>query len=154
MKILLAALTLGAAIALPGAGTAKSLTLTTQMKSYSGNNAYLALYVTDSSGKFLGTVWVSGRSSKYHRHLLQWYRATGGSAAINGITGASVGSGRSLEIQLDLADDMFDAGYELHIDAAVQDWRESPSDVVVPLTTANIGKSTRGRRYVKSFVFK
>ncbi len=80
---------------------------------------------------------MAGGKSKYYEHLSDWYRATGGNTAeINGITGASVGAGRQLKITLDLADALFDAGYELHIDASVEDMRDSPSEVVVPLTTA------------------
>ena len=90
----------------------------------------------------------------YYQHLSNWYNATNGSMAeIAGITGASVGSGRTLQISLDLADSLFDAGYTLHIDAAVEDMRESPNDVKVPLTTAGAGKPVAGRRYVKSFSY-
>ena len=82
------------------------------------------------------------------------YRATGGDPAqIDGITGASVGAGRTLEITLDLADALFDAGYVLHVDAAVEDMRDSPDDVAVPLTTQGAGKPTPGRRYVASLKY-
>ena len=54
---------------------------------------------------------MAGGKSKYYEHLSDWYRATGGDTAqVNGITGA-VGAGRTLEITLDLADALFDAGY-------------------------------------------
>ena len=68
-------------------------------------------------------------------------------------TGASVGAGRSLEITLDLADALFDAGYTLHIDAAVEDMRDSPNEVAVPLTTAGAGMPVKGRRYVASLTY-
>ena len=42
-------------------------------------------------------------------------------AEVDGITGASVGSGRTLEVSMDLADALFDAGYTLHVDAAAED---------------------------------
>ncbi len=42
-------------------------------------------------------------------------------AQVDGITGASAGSGRSLELTMDLSDALFDAGYTLHIDASVGD---------------------------------
>ena len=72
---------------------------------------------------------------------------------INGITGASVGSGRSLKISLDLADALFDAGYEIHVDAAAEDMRDSPSDVVAPLTSGGAGKPVAGRRYISAFTY-
>jgi hypothetical protein len=64
-----------------------------------------------------------------------------------------VGAGRTLEITLDLADTLFDAGYTLHIDAAVEDMRDSPNDVSVPLTTDGAGIAVKGRRYIADFTY-
>ena len=72
---------------------------------------------------------------------------------MDGITGASVGSGRTLKVTLDLADALFDAGYQVHIDSAVEDFGEAPSEVVVPLTSNNAGKAVSGRRFIKAFSF-
>lgn len=152
MKSLLAALALTTALTLPGLALARPVTLTTTLNSYGGDGAYLVLYVTDAQGAYAGSLWMAGGKSKYYEHLGEWYRATGGDPAqINGITGASVGAGRSLEITLDLADALFDAGYTLHIDAAVEDMRDSPNEVAMPLTTAGAGQQVPGRRYVASF---
>ncbi len=105
-------------------------------------------------GAYVGSLWMAGGKSKYYEHLSDWYRATGGNTAeINGITGASVGAGRQLKITLDLADALFDAGYKLHIDAAVEDMRDSPSEVVVPLTTTGAGQPVAGRRYIRDFTY-
>lgn len=154
MKQLLAALAMTTALTLPGLAAAKPVTLTTTLNNYGGNGAYLALYVTDAAGAYKGSLWMAGGKSKYYQHLSDWYRATGGNLGeINGITGASVGSGRQLSLTLDLADALFDAGYQLHIDAAVEDMRESPSEIVVPLTTAGAGKPTAGRRYIADFTY-
>lgn len=153
MKSLLAILMLTTALTLPGLAEARPVTLTTKLNNYGGDGAYLALYVTDAQGKYAGTLWMAGAKSKYYDHLSGWYRASGGKLAeINGITGASVGAGRTLEITLDLADALFDAGYSLHIDAAVEDMRDSPNEVVVPLTKET-KPSVRGRRYVASFAY-
>ncbi len=152
MKKILAALALTTALTLPGIAMARPVTLTTTLKNYGGDGAYLAIYVTDAKGAYAGTLWMAGGKSKYYEHLSEWYRATGGNRAeINGITGASVGAGRTLEITLDLADALFDAGYTVHVDAAVEDMRDSPNEVAVPLTAAGAGKTVQGRRYVASF---
>lgn len=152
MKKILAALALTTALTLPGIALARPVTLTTTLKSYGGDGAYLAIYVTNSEGAYAGTLWMAGGKAKYYEHLSDWYRATGGNAAeINGITGASVGAGRTLEITLDLADALFDAGYTVHVDAAVEDMRDSPSDLAIPLTSAGAGQAVQGRRYVASF---
>lgn len=154
MKSILAALALTTAMTFPAIAMAKPVTLTAALKNYGGNNAYLALYVTDKDNNYVGSLWVAGSRTRYFEHLLGWYRATGGDTSqINGITGASVGSGRTLEVTLDLQDALFDAGYTLHVDAAAENMRESPNDVTVPLTSAGAGKAVKGRRYVSSFSY-
>ena len=154
MKPLLTALALTTALTLPGFAMARPVTLTTQLNNYGGDGAYLVLYVTDTTGAYAGTLWMAGEKSKYYEHMSDWYRATGGDPAqIDGITGASVGAGRTLEITLDLADALFDAGYTLHIDAAVEEMRDSPNEVAVPLTSTGAGTAVKGRRYVASFTY-
>ena len=154
MKTILSVLALSTALTGPGLALAKPVTLTTNMSNYGGDGAYLALYITDAQGTYQGSLWMAGGKSKYYKHLSDWYRATqGNSTEINGITGASVGAGRQLKITLDLADALFDAGYELHIDASVEDMRDSPSEVVVPLTTQGMGQPVPGRRYIRVFTY-
>jgi len=151
----LAALALTTALTVPGLALARPVTLTTTLNSYGGNGAYLALYVTDASGGYVGSLWMAGGKSKYYQHLTDWHAATNGDPAqINGITGASVGAGRTLEISVDLADALFDAGYTLHIDAAVEDMRDSPNEIAVPLTAAGTGTPVQGRRYIASFAYQ
>ena len=152
MKSLLALLAITTALTLPGLAMARPVTLTTTLSNYGGDGAYLALYVTDAQGAYVGSLWMAGTKSKYYGHLSDWYRATGGNTAeINGITGASVGEGRTLEITRDLADVLFDAGYAVHVDAAVEDMRDSPNEVAIPLTSAGAGQAAPGRRYVANF---
>ncbi len=154
MKKLFATVALTTALTLPALAQARPVTLTTKLDTYGGDGAYLSLYVTDAAGAYQGTLWMAGGKSKYYRHLRDWSRGAGGSLReIDGITGASVGAGRSLKVTLDLADALFDAGYRLHIDAAVEDMRDSPSEVVVPLTTEGVGRAVSGRRYIRSFTY-
>lgn len=154
MKSLLATLALTTALASPGLAEARPVKLTATLNNYGGNGAYLVFYVTDAKGAYTGTLWMAGSKSKYYQHLSAWHRATSGNPAeVNGITGASVGAGRTLEITLDLADALFDTGYTLHIDAAAEDMRDSPNEVAVPLTTKGAGTPVQGRRYVASFAY-
>ncbi|MDR9486354.1 MAG: DUF2271 domain-containing protein [Sediminimonas sp.] len=154
MKSLMSALVITTALTLPGIAMAKPVTLTTKMNNYGGDGAYLAFYVTDAQGAYVGSLWMAGGKSKYYEHMRDWYRATAGNPQeINGITGASVGAGQSLTVSLNLNEALFDAGYQLHIDAAVEDMRESPSEIVVPLTREGIGQATRGRRYIANFIY-
>ena len=149
-KLALAALALGLTFA--ASAEARVVTLTTQMKRYSGNNAYVVIYVSDAAGKVQETLFMAGGNGRYYRHLSNWNQASG-SQSIDGITGASVGSGRSLTVKVDIADALIDAGYQIRLDSAVEDMSEKPSDVVVPLASAGSGQAAAGRGYVKSFKF-
>ncbi len=154
MKQLVSVLALTSALALPGLAMARPVTLTTTLKNYGGNGAYLALYVNDASGAHVRTLWVAGQKTKYYKHLSDWQRATGGKpAGIDGVTGASVGAGRTLTVTAEIADALFDAGYTLNIDAGAEDMRDSPRDVSVPLTKAGAGKPVAGRQYVGSLSY-
>jgi len=139
------------AVALPTTASARKVTLETQLGNYGGDGAYLAIYLTDRSGRYHSTLWVAGTKAKYWRHLGDWYRATGGKAKVDGMSGASVGAGKTLKVTADVADVLLDAGYEIHIDSAVEKMKENPSEVVVPLTAAGAGKPASGKGYVKSF---
>lgn len=152
MKFALPTLAATAALVTPVFAEAKQVTFETTLKNYGGNGAYVVLYVTDAAGAYKGTLWMAGGKAKYYRHLSDWQRASGGRAVeIDGITGASIGSGKTLKISLDLADAMIDAGYQVHIDTAVEDGMDNPSEVVAPLATASSGKPLAGKGYVKSF---
>jgi hypothetical protein len=125
--------------------------LEAQLTSYGGDGAYLAIYLTDRTGKFHSTLWVAAPKAKYWSHLRDWYRATGGAAKVDGLSGASVGAGKTLRVTVDLADALLDAGYQIHIDTAVEKMQDKPSEVVVPLTAAGTAKAAAGRGVVKSF---
>jgi hypothetical protein len=134
--------------------TAREVTLTTELQSYSGNGAYLAIYVTNAADQYQETLWVAGQKSKYYKHLTGWARASGLQASeYDGLTGASVTSGKTLTITLDLADAYIDAGFQLKIDTSVEDKRDNRNDIVVPLTTAGAGKPSTGRGYIKTFSY-
>jgi hypothetical protein len=131
------------------------VSLTTQLKSYGGDGAYLALYLTDAKGAYAGTLWVAGGNAKYYKHLADWNRLSAGdSKRLAGVTGASVGAGRTLKVTADLADALIDAGYEIRVDAAAEDMRDSPSEIRVPLTTANAGKTQAGKRFIQSLSYQ
>lgn len=154
-KPLLTVLAAACAMALPALAHSRQVTLTAQLKDYGGDGAYLAAYLTDAKGAYVRTLWVAGGKAKYHKHLSDWSRLSAGDAKrLDGVTGASVGAGRSLKVTADLADALIDAGYEIRIDAAVEDMRDSPSEVRVPLTSANAGKAQVGKQYIQSVIFQ
>lgn len=142
---------LAGAVSMPSIASARQITFETQLSNYGGDGAYVVMYVTDRAGRYQGTLWMAGDKAKYYKHLRDWSRLSGGKAKLDGITGASIGAGRTLRATLDVADTLIDAGYEIHIDTAVEKMNENPSEVVVPLTTGGAAKPVRGRGYVKSF---
>lgn len=154
MKKTAFAIGLAIAVAMPAVAEAKTLTLRTTLKTYGGEGAYLAIYLTDAQGKFHSTLHVAGPKAKYHKHLSAWARGSRAARGhVDGITGASVGSGRTLKVSVTVADALIEAGYQIRIDSAVEDDRDVPADVIAPLSGAASGKPVSGKGYVKSFVF-
>jgi hypothetical protein len=139
------------ALTAPSVASARQITLETQLKAYGGSGAYVAIYVTDAKGAYQSTLWLAAPKAKYWRHLRDWYRVSGGRAKVDGISGASVGAGRTLRVSVEVADALLDAGFQIHVDTAVEDMKENPSEVVIPLTTAGAGKTIAGKGYVASF---
>lgn len=154
MKKILTGACLAGALALPALAHARPVVLSTQLQGYGGNGAYLAIYVTDAAGAYKKTLWVAGKKSKYYKHLSAWARGSGLNAReFDGVSGASVGSGKSLKVTVELADALIDAGYEIRIDSAVEDGRDYPAEARAPLTKAGAGKPVQGRGYIKSFTY-
>ena len=152
MKLALPLLAATAAFVTPLIAEARQVTFETTLKAYGGNGAYVALYLLDGAGKYKGTLWMAGDKTKFYRHLSDWTRASGGRLAeVDGITGASVGSGKTLKITVDIADALIDAGYKVHVDTSVEDGADNPSEIVAPLSLASSGKAVAGGGYVKSF---
>ncbi|MBU2534045.1 MAG: DUF2271 domain-containing protein [Alphaproteobacteria bacterium] len=151
MKKLIAALLLGTALLAPIGAQARDVTISTQLANYSGPNAYLAIYLTAADGSYETTLWVAGGRSRYYRDLSGWYRGiaqAGGN--IDGITGASVGSGQTLTVTTDIADTLIDAGFDIRVDAAVEHIGSYASDAVAPLSTSAPGEAVAGKSIVKS----
>ena len=154
-KPALTALAAACVLALPALAQSRTVTLTTQLKNYGGDGAYLAVYLTDAKGAYAGTLWVAGGKAKYYKHLSDWNRLSAGDTKrLVGVTGASVGAGRTLKVTLDLADALIDAGYEIRVDASVENMRDSPSEVRVPLSVSQAGKSQAGKQYIQAVSFQ
>ena len=154
-KLVLTIVATACALAVPALAHSRPVTLTAQLKNYGGDGAYLAVYLTDAKGAYARTLWVAGGKAKYYKHLADWNRLSAGDAKrLDGVTGASVGAGRSLKVTADLADALIDAGYEIRIDAAVEDMRDSPSEIRVPLSSQNAGKSQAGKQYIQSLTYQ
>ena len=154
MKKIITVACLAGALALPVLVQARPVVLTTQLQDYGGNGAYLAFYLTDAAGKYKNTLWVAGGKTKYYKHMSDWARGGGlNTREFDGLSGASVGSGKSLKMTVEVADALIDAGYEIRVDSAVEDGRDNPSEVRVPLTKTGAGNPVKGRGYIRSFSY-
>ena len=154
MRKNIAGVCLTGALMLPGLVHARPVVLTTQLQNYGGNGAYLAFYVTDTAGKYRKTLWVAGNKVKYYKHLSDWARGSGlNPREFDGLSGASVGSGKSLKVTVEVADALIDAGFEIRVDSAVEDGRDNPADARAPLTKQGAGKPVKGRGYIQSFTY-
>lgn len=146
MKKLISALMLATALVAPGLAMARDVTIEATMVRYSGHAAYVAVYLTKPDGSYDSTLWIAGRKTKYYRDLPGWIRAasTGGQISLDGITGASVGGGETLTVHADLADTLLDAGYQIHVDTAVENGYQFSDDAVIDLTSAPVTVSGTG----------
>ena len=154
-KPLMTTLATALAVALPALAQARPVTMSIPLKNYGGDGAYLAVYLTDAKGAYVRTLWVAGGKAKYYKHLADWNRLSAADTKrLAGVTGASVGAGRTLKVTTDLADALINAGYEIRVDAAVEDMQGSPSEVRVPLSTQNAGKPQAGKQYIQSLTYQ
>ena len=84
--------------ALPAISQAREINLSTTLQEYRGNEAYLAIYVTDAQGAYQRTLWVAGKKAKYYRHLRDWAQGGGNRPAeFDGLTGETRADGSTFE---------------------------------------------------------
>lgn len=155
MKKFLLPLLMCTALIAPGVAMAKDATISTTLSPYLGREAYLAIYVTKPDGSYDSTLWVAGSKIRYLGDLRGWVSALQGSGAslsLDGISGASVGSGQTLTINVTLADSMVDAGYQLHVETAVEHGGQYPDDAVMPISSGT--QQVSGTGYVKTLSVK
>lgn len=153
MKKWLSAVVLAGVVAMPALAQARDVTIATQV-SNRGDGAYLAIYLTDPAGKYQKTLWVAGKKSKYYKHLRDWAQGSNKSRAeYDGLTGASITRGETLQITVNLDEALIDSGHRILVDSAVEDKRDRPADISAPLTTEGAGKPVTGQGYVQSLTY-
>ncbi|MCM2293877.1 DUF2271 domain-containing protein [Allorhizobium sp. BGMRC 0089] len=135
-----------------GVAYARPVTITAQLADYGGYPAFLAVYIVNKAGAYQETLWVAGQRTSYYRHLRDWYRgAMRSNQPLDGVTGASVGSGNTLRVQANLSDVLINAGYRIQVDSAVEGGPAQPAEVSVPLDSAGAGKPVSGRGIIRRF---
>lgn len=130
---------------------ARPVNVEVAMNPYSGQQAYMAAYIVDASGQYVATIMTAGSRSKYLADLSRWcrmFQRAGG--RVDGTSGASIGSGQSMQTQVDIPDAMLNAGYTLRIETAVENQRYFPDEAAVVLEDATNGKPVAGAGFVQS----
>jgi hypothetical protein len=154
MKLMTPILAATTALTAPLAANAAEITLDTQLTNYGGEKAYLAYYITDADGNFVRHLWIASGKSRWWDHLRNWYAATGGSSSeIAGLSGASVGSGKTLEVTVDVEDALINAGYQIRVDSSVEHMADMPAEVSIPLDDSAAGQAVSGRGFIATFSF-
>ncbi len=148
MNKLLAALAVTTALFAPSLAMAKTVNISGQMANYQGQAAYLAIYVTDAAGTFQRTLYVGGTNARYYRDMRAWARGVATVGRLDGITGASVGSGRSFSVSVEIADALIDAGYQIRVDSAVENGQVFAATPTIPLAQSSSGQAFTGSGYV------
>lgn len=143
------ALTAGLGL-LPQVAAAVEATFLVQLNDYVGDEAYFSLYLIDSSGRYVRTLWVSGDEERWYEDQPRWWKYLGRAPQdLDAITGASTPPGDRTVIRINLEDDILDAGYQVRVDTSVEDQHNFPLDVETPLQAAQHGQKIPGTGYVR-----
>lgn len=134
---------------------AAPVTVQVQLNSYSGHEAYFSLYLVNPQGRYVKTLWISGKEQKYHKDLARWWRyAYRSNEDLDGITGASTKAGGRNMIQIVLDDSQLNAGYSLVVETAVENQLNVPADASIALSDEMKGKKALGKQYVQFIRYK
>jgi len=137
--------------------TAKEVTIQVQMVSYEGEKTYSALYLVNPSGRYEQTLWVSGDEEKYYADgLSRWWKYLSRQPEpqpLDGLTGATIGSGDRYQVTSELDERFIDSGYALRVETAVEDREYYRLDAEVPLASQYHRKKVDGHGWVRYLRF-
>lgn len=135
---------------------ANELLIQVKFKNYEGDKAYSVLYLINPNGRYEQTLWVSGDDPEWQEEgLPRWWKYQSRKPKnIDGITGASVGSGDRYRVKAILSSDLIDQGYKLRVATSVEELPFYSKDVEIDLSTENIGKKHKGTGYINYIRYK
>lgn len=144
-----------AAAAMPGVSQAAEGTFLIQLKDYEGYEAFYALYLVDPDGRYVRTLWVSGKKKPFYKDMPRWWKYLGRAPQdLDAITGASIAPGDRNVIRVHLDDDLLDAGYKVRVETAVENQGNYSEDVEAPLDTEHMKDKIPGTGFVRYFRYK
>lgn len=120
-----------------------------QMKTYSGEGAYITAYIVDGTGKFIKTLSVMGDEGKWYKNLKQWYAGQSKKKEnLDAITGASVSGGKRNIFTIAIDKAMMNKGYKIRFESAVEHGQHVPVEAEIPLSSA-IEEKVDGKGYIR-----
>ena len=148
-KAALATVVLTIVVAAPGGAEAKPVGLDIEMGSYMGEEAFFAVYLIDADGRYVQTLWVSGKDRKYYADMSRWWKYLARRPQdLDAITGASSGSDEATTLALEIDEAFINAGYAIRIESAVEELNVYAEDAVIPLGDASRGQKIHGTGYI------
>ncbi|MCZ4272514.1 DUF2271 domain-containing protein [Maritalea porphyrae] len=149
------ALLFGAALGIAPRAEAKEATVLVQLNNYVGDEAYFALYLVNPEGRYERTLYVSGPEERWYPDMPRWWKYLSRKPQdIDAITGASTAAGDRSIVKVEIADELFNAGYKLRVETAVEDLENHSADVEAELSADLIGKRVAGTGYVRELRVK
>lgn len=150
-----AALLFGATLGIASRAEAKEATVLVQLNNYVGDEAYFALYLVNPEGRYEHTLYVSGPEERWYPDMPRWWKYLSRKPQeLDAITGASTAAGDRSIVKLEIADELFNAGYKLRVETAVEDLENHSVDVEAELSTDLLGKRIAGIGYVRELRVK
>lgn len=121
-----------------------------QLTNYTGEGAYVVVSLIDSKGKYKKTLQVFGKEKRWWDDLPSWFKfLTTTKENVDGVSGASITAGSRKVFSITADEAVFDKGYKLRFETAVENKEYEEKDVEMDFSEANVGKTINGTRYIR-----
>ena len=125
-----------------------------QLKNYQGEAAYVIVSIVNSKGDYIETLRVFGDGHEWYPDLKSWYAYRENKRhqpRLDGVTGATIGSGERSVVPFNIDKKYIDQGYTLQFETAVEDKNYHAKDIVVQLTSdqLKLGKYDGMEGYIR-----
>lgn len=127
-----------------------SLKCLVQLTNYSGEGAYVVVSLLDTKGKYVKTLQVFGKEKRWYDDLPSWFKFyTTKKENVDGISGASITAGSRKVFSINVDETLFNKGYKLRFETAVENQEYKEKDVEMDFSEANVGKTVNGTGYIR-----
>ena len=121
-----------------------------QMISYKGEAAYVVISLINPKGAYEKTLSVLGPDKKWYNTLKDWYKfESKAKNQLSAITGASVNGGDRAVRTLEIDESLFNKGYKLRFESAVEEQKYHVKDVEIDLKPETLTERAEGTGYIR-----